>query len=219
MYEHRSLNTWLTKVPSLQKRLHHTLLDQVQQLRSAQVIYPPTGFELHVLSLCAFEDVRVVILGQDPYHGVGEAHGLAFSVPEGIKTPPSLRNIFKELESDVGIQRTQTNLSDWARQGVLLLNSTLTVVENAPASHQHLGWQAITDDIVHSLSVHHAHLVFVLWGAHAQKKRALIDMQKHTVLQSAHPSPLSVYRGFWGSKPFSQANTALHQHGQTTIVW
>ena len=174
----------------------------------------------NAFNLCPLAKVKVVILGQDPYHGEGQAHGLAFSVPNGIKIPPSLRNIFKELESDLGIApRTSGNLESWAKQGVLLLNATLTVLPNTPGSHQGLGWEEFTDSIIKQISTEKSHVVFLLWGKYAQAKASLIDAEKHLVLTAPHPSPFSAYTGFFGSKHFSQTNEYLKNHTYTPIDW
>ncbi len=176
------------------------------------------------MALTPLDQVRVVILGQDPYHGAGEAHGLCFSVAEGVKVPPSLVNIFKERENDLGIPPSPSgNLEHWARQGVLLLNNTLTVEDGKAGSHAGRGWDAITDAAVEAVAKRDAPCVFILWGSHAQKKAgripALGKSASHLVLQSAHPSPLAAYRGFFGSKPFSQANAFLERHGIEPVAW
>ena len=191
---------------------------------AGKAIYPPRGSRLAALALTPLEEVRVVILGQDPYHGEGQAHGLAFSVQDGVKVPPSLVNIFKELESDLGIARpAHGNLSAWARQGVLLLNNTLTVEAGQAGSHAGRGWDAITDAAVQAVVDAGEPTVFVLWGSHAAKKagrvKGLGAPGHHLVLTSPHPSPLSAHRGFFGSKPFSQANEFLEAHGRGTIDW
>lgn len=184
-----------------------------------QTLYPPPDQRFTALSLTPPEAVKVVILGQDPYHNVGQAHGLAFSVTPGSKLPPSLRNIFKELQSDLGCPPPSSgSLLPWARQGVLLLNTVLTVRAHSAASHAKKGWEPITDAAIAGLSEQHPHLVFVLWGSPAQKKQSLINA-RHTVLTSVHPSPLSAHRGFLGSRPFSQANAALQAHGQEPVAW
>lgn len=166
-----------------------------------------------------FDAVKVVILGQDPYHTPGAAMGLCFSVPEGNPPQPSLQNIFKELHSDLGVQRSRADLSDWAEQGVFLLNSVLTVRAREAGSHAGKGWEKLTDSAIHTLSNERDNLVFVLWGGYAQAKRSLIDARKHKILAAPHPSPLSAHRGFFGSKPFSQANDYLHMHGQAIVAW
>ncbi len=192
--------------------------------QAGKTIYPPRGQRLAALAMTPLDAVRVVILGQDPYHGSGQAHGLAFSVADGVKQPPSLVNLFKELESDIGIPRPDTgNLTPWARQGVLLLNNTLTVEAGQAGSHAGRGWDAITDACVAAVAESGAPTVFVLWGSHAAKKagrvRALGNAAHHLILKSPHPSPLSAYRGFFGSEPFSKANAFLRQHGCEPIDW
>lgn len=183
--------------------------------------YPPASDRFRALELLAPDEVEVVILGQDPYHGQGEAHGLAFSVPDGVKMPPSLRNIFRELADDLKIpQPASTDLSRWGRQGVLLLNTALSVAPGSPGSHANVGWGKITDAIIASLANSDKPRVFVLWGKHAQGKRRLIPSDRnHLVLESVHPSPLSAYRGFFGSKPFSRINQWLKQQGRAEIDW
>lgn len=186
-------------------------------------IYPPRGQRLAALELTPLETVRVVILGQDPYHGPGQAHGLAFSVPEGIRLPPSLANIYKELQSDLGIAPPRRgDLTAWAHQGVLLLNNALTVEDGRAGSHQGLGWEAITDAAVAAVAMREAPSVFILWGSHAQGKAARIAGLKdgrHLVIASPHPSPLSAHRGFFGSRPFSRANAFLESQGRGSIDW
>ncbi len=183
-------------------------------------VYPPPKSIFTAFSLCPFDQVKVVILGQDPYHGAGQAHGLCFSVQDGVRTPPSLLNIYKELRDDMGIEiSTSGNLERWAKQGVLLLNATLTVEAERAGSHQGLGWEQFTDAVIKKLSDEKKHLVFILWGRYAQDKGAHIDTSKHLVIKSAHPSPLSAYNGFFGSKPFSKTNEYLEEHGIEKIVW
>ena len=190
---------------------------------AGKTIYPPRGLRLAALELTPRDAVKVVILGQDPYHGPGQAHGLAFSVSEGVRVPPSLVNIYKEMEADLGIPRAACgNLERWARQGVLLLNNALTVEAARPGSHQNRGWEDFTDAVVAEVARGHGPTVFVLWGSHAQKKAARIAAladPRHLVLRSAHPSPLSAYAGFFGSRPFSQANAFLERHGRGAIDW
>lgn len=191
---------------------------------AGKVIYPPRGQRLTALALTPLEKVRIVILGQDPYHGPGQAHGLAFSVQGGVKTPPSLVNIFKELESDLGIARpSHGNLAQWAEQGVLLLNNTLTVAAGQAGSHAGRGWDAITDACVEAVVKQGAPTVFILWGSHARKKagrvKGLGSSADHLVLTSPHPSPLSAHGGFFGSRPFSQANAFLEERGRGAIDW
>ncbi len=187
----------------------------------AAPIYPPAGKIFAAFDSCPFEDVKVVILGQDPYHGPGQANGLCFSVNNGVALPPSLVNIFKEAKDDLGFEAVSTDgdLSRWARQGVLLLNSTLTVEAHRAASHQGRGWETFTDAVVHRLNDERNGLVFILWGSYAIRKGAFIDRNRHMVIESAHPSPLSAYRGFFGSHPFSRANQYLVEHGKTPIDW
>ena len=191
---------------------------------AGKVIYPPRGQRLHALELTPLDKVKVVILGQDPYHGPGQAHGLAFSVPEGVRVPPSLANIYKELEDDLGVKvPPHGNLESWARQGVLLLNNALTVEAGQAGSHQNRGWEAITDAAVAAVAKRPEPSVFILWGSHARKKAARIpELQgntRHLVLTSPHPSPLSAHSGFFGSKPFSKANAFLEVHGRGAIDW
>jgi len=190
------------------------------ELESGKTIYPPRANWFAALQSLNPDDVRVVILGQDPYHGAGEAHGLSFSVPHGIKIPPSLANIYKELARDLGLNPPQHGcLQDWATQGVLLLNSALTVEADKAGSHAKKGWEALTDALIHELAQRHQGLVFMLWGAHAQKKAAKIDRTRHLVLESVHPSPLSAYRGFIGNGHFSAANDYLVSQGRSPIDW
>lgn len=187
---------------------------------SDQEVYPPETLVFNAFQHCAFNTLRVVILGQDPYHGPGQAHGLAFSVPDGIPTPPSLRNIYKEISTDIGTpQPASGNLERWADQGVLLLNSTLTVQAGQASSHQHFGWERFTDTVIQTIAEHKVHVVFMMWGAFAQSKAAYIDESRHLVLKAPHPSPLSAHRGFFGCRHFSQANRYLKEHSGTPIVW
>lgn len=191
----------------------------VDQARAESTVYPPAGDVFTALRLCPLHEVKVVILGQDPYHGAGQAHGLSFSVLKGVKTPPSLRNMYKELKADLDIDPpTHGELTEWASQGVLMLNAVLTVREAEPNSHKKQGWEELTDAVIKAVSAEREHVVFVLWGKPAQKKRKLID-ERHTCLESAHPSPLSAKRGFFGSAPFSGINSALSAHGQEPIEW
>lgn len=190
---------------------------------SGKTIYPRRGERLAALEITALSDVRVVILGQDPYHGPGQAHGLAFSVQDGVKVPPSLVNIYKELEADLGIPRApRGNLTRWAQQGVLLLNNALTVEAANAGSHQGRGWEQFTDAAVAAVAARPEPTVFMLWGSHAQKKAARVpglEVGPHLVLKAPHPSPLSAYHGFFGSRPFSQANAFLEAHGRGMIDW
>jgi len=182
-------------------------------------VYPPGPLIFNAFNLTPFDQVKVVILGQDPYHGPGQANGLCFSVSEGIKHPPSLVNIFKEMQKDLNVPYPKTgDLSKWAQQGVLLLNTTLTVREHTPASHQGKGWEEFTDSVIRTLSEKRSGIVFILWGRHAQNKKPLIDMSKHFVLEAAHPSPFSA-NGFFGCRHFSKANYLLMQNGQQPVNW
>ena len=186
----------------------------------AKTVYPPPKCVFNALDSVAFEDVRVVILGQDPYHGPGQAHGLCFSVPEGVPKPPSLQNIFKEIHQDLGLPIPASgNLEHWAKQGVLLLNATLTVEAGQAGSHQGKGWEEFTDAVIRKLSEEREGLVFLLWGAYAQKKGAHIDRAKHLVLTAPHPSPLSAHNGFFGCRHFSKTNAYLVSKGQPPIAW
>jgi uracil-DNA glycosylase len=190
------------------------------EIRSGKNIFPTEEKIFEAFRLTPLDKVKVVILGQDPYHGAGQAHGLSFSVQSGIKTPPSLVNIFKELKEDLGLDiHPHGNLESWAQQGVLLLNTVLTVEEGLAGSHHKKGWEKFTDKVIEVLNDQKTNLVFILWGSPAQKKASQVDQHKHLVLKSVHPSPLSVYRGFIGSKPFSQANVYLKNHGIKEIDW
>ncbi len=201
------------------------LTDFVRSEYQAVKVYPPEKLIFHAFDLCPFDQVAVVILGQDPYHGAGQAHGLAFSVPETVATPPSLKNIYKEIINDLGgpiltsspIKPVYGNLESWAKQGVLLLNATLTVRANTPGSHQRQGWETFTDAVIKTLSAKREHLVFLLWGRYAQAKKELIDNEKHLVLEASHPSPFSATNGFFGCRHFSQTNNYLIKHGRGPI--
>ncbi|GIO55534.1 uracil-DNA glycosylase [Paenibacillus cineris] len=183
-------------------------------------VYPPKEDLFKALKLTPYEDTKVVILGQDPYHGPGQAHGLSFSVKPGVRIPPSLVNIYKELHSDLGVPiPSHGTLVHWAEQGVLLLNTVLTVRDGEANSHKGLGWERFTDAVIEKLNERDKPVVFILWGSHAQKKGAFIDRKKHLVIQSVHPSPLSVHRGFFGSRPFSKANAFLAAHGIKPVDW
>ena len=196
-----------------------TLKETLSSRYQSGNVFPPREEIYTAFDLTPFENVKVVILGQDPYHGEGQAHGLAFSVNDGIKLPPSLRNIYKELEDDLGIKRHSGSLKDWAREGVLLLNTVLTVDESQANSHRGLGWEVFTDSVIEAVSDYLEGVVFILWGKPAQSKIKLIDTTKHHIIQSVHPSPLSAYRGFFGSKPFSQTNDYLVSQGLKPIDW
>lgn len=196
--------------------LKQFLLDE----KSKYTIYPKNRDIFHAYNSMEFHDVKVVILGQDPYHGVGQAHGLSFSVQDGIVFPPSLKNIFKELVDDIGCDYpTSGNLTKWAEQGVLLLNTVLTVRAGEANSHREKGWEYFTDATIRAISENLENVVFILWGRPAQMKEKLIDTSKHFILKAPHPSPLSSYRGFFGSKPFSKTNEYLLEHGKTPIDW
>lgn len=183
-------------------------------------IYPPGSQIFNAFNLCPFDKVKVVIIGQDPYHGPGQAHGLCFSVNDGVPFPPSLRNIFKEVNADTGAPIPQSgNLTRWATQGVLLLNATLTVREHSAGSHQRRGWESFTDAVIRIISEQKSKVVFILWGAYAQSKASLIDSSRHLVLRSVHPSPLSAHAGFFGNHHFSLANDYLVRNGLTSIDW
>jgi uracil-DNA glycosylase len=188
--------------------------------RATHQVFPPQQEVFNALRYTPYEDVKVLIVGQDPYHDDGQAHGLAFSVREGVKLPPSLVNIYKELESDLGIPRATTGyLKPWAEQGVLLLNTSLTVRAHEAASHKGKGWEQFTDAVLRAVNAKQERVVFVLWGAHAQKKLESIDTTRHVVIKSAHPSPLSARNGFFGSRPFSKINAALLETGRGDIDW
>lgn len=196
-----------------------TLMETVDSLYETSMVFPPKEEVYKAFDLVDFKDVKVVIIGQDPYHGAFQANGLSFSVSKGVKLPPSLVNIYKELESDLGIRNLNGDLSKWAEQGVFLLNATLTVEEKKAGSHQKIGWEKFTDAVIEQLSKHREDIVFILWGSYAQKKGKNIDRSKHCVIETVHPSPLSVYRGFYGSKPFSKSNDYLALKGIKTIDW
>ena len=196
------------------------LTEFVKQEYSQYTVYPPAGQIFRAFSLCPFEYVKVVMIGQDPYHGPGQAHGLCFSVNSGVPFPPSLRNIFSEIKNNINLPPPKEgDLSRWAEQGVLLLNATLTVRAGQAGSHQRQGWETFTDAVIHCLASERENLVFMLWGAYAQKKCAFIESAKHLVLTSAHPSPLSAYNGFFKNKHFSKANDWLIGHGEKPIEW
>ncbi len=187
---------------------------------AGKIIYPRGSLIFNAMNSTPFDQVKVVILGQDPYHGPGQAHGLSFSVPEGVAPPPSLRNIFKEIEQDLGIKLANHGcLQSWADQGVLLLNSVLTVEQHKAASHRGQGWEQFTDTIISRLNEQRKNLVFLLWGSYAQQKGKFIDRERHFVLKSPHPSPLSAHRGFFGNQHFSKANAYLQEHGIEPISW
>lgn len=213
--------SWKEQLASeFDKEYFKSLTDFVRQEYQSTTVYPPGSYIFNAFEHCPFDKVKVVILGQDPYHEPGQAHGLSFSVQDGIPYPPSLVNIFKELESDLGKPMPSSgNLLRWADQGVLLLNATLTVRAHLAGSHQNRGWETFTDAVIHKLADNRSHLVYILWGSYAQKKGAFIDASHNLVIKSAHPSPLAAYRGFLGSKPFSKANDYLIATGQEPIDW
>ncbi len=196
------------------------LISFVRSEYQSHTIYPPGKEIFRAFDSCALDDVKVVIIGQDPYHGEGQANGLCFSVREGVRFPPSLQNIFKEIQSDLGKAFPKSgDLERWSKQGVLLLNATLTVRAATPGSHQNKGWETFTDAVIKKISDQKEHVVFLLWGAYAQRKGEIIDRNKHLVLMSAHPSPFSADRGFFGCKHFSKTNAYLSSHGKKEIDW
>jgi uracil-DNA glycosylase len=213
--------TWKKKISEeFTKPYFEKLITFVKVQYSTETIYPPGKLIFNAFDKCPFDDVKVVIIGQDPYHGPGQANGLCFSVNDGVPFPPSLKNIFKEIHSDLGKSIPASgNLERWASQGVFLLNATLTVKKDAPGSHQNKGWEEFTDAIIRKVNEEKENVVFILWGAYAQKKGAIIDERKHLVLKSAHPSPFSVERGFYGNKHFSKANDYLKSKGLKEIDW
>ena len=203
----------------LNSNAYKSLINTVNKLYNSNICYPKYNNIFNAFNSLKYDDVKVVILGQDPYHGEGEAHGLAFSVRDGVKIPPSLRNIFKELNADLGIKRTKTDLSDWELQGVLLLNTVLTVTKDSPGSHKDIGWQEFSDLVITKLNERKTPVVFVLWGNYAISKEKLITNPIHHIIKSPHPSPLSASRGFFGSKPFSRINNYLESDYHYQIKW
>ncbi len=213
-------NDWdIVLAQEYQKDYFLKIKDKVRQAYKDKIIFPPAKKVFYALRETSYKDTRVVILGQDPYHGEGEANGLCFSVNDGIKMPPSLNNIYKELYDDLGIKRTSTDLSDWAKSGVLLLNSVLTVEKDKPASHKNIGWEEFTDSIIKKLNEKEEPVVFILWGNFAKSKIKYITNPKHLVISSSHPSPFSVNYGFFGSKPFSKTNNFLKKNNLKEIEW
>jgi uracil-DNA glycosylase len=204
-----------------EKPYFNELTEFVKGEYAGEAVYPPPKFIFRAFDLCPFDKVKVVILGQDPYHGPKQANGLCFAVSDGVALPPSLQNIFKEIESDLGesIIHKTGDLERWATQGVLLLNATLTVKARMAGSHQGRGWEQFTDAAIAALSAEREHLVFILWGNYARAKGAHVDRTKHLVIESPHPSPFSAHSGFFGSRPFSRANAYLLEHGETPIDW
>ena len=213
--------TWKERLqPEFDKPYFKDLTDFVRAEYANSTVYPPGRFIFNAFNLCPFDQVKVVIIGQDPYHEPGQAHGLCFSVNDGVAFPPSLRNIFKEISDDLGRPSPVSgDLSRWARQGVLLLNATLTVRAGQAGSHQGKGWEEFTDAVIRELNDGRDGLVFILWGGYAKRKGAIIDRSRHLVLSSAHPSPLSAYNGFFGNHHFSKTNVWLASHGKTPIDW
>lgn len=202
-----------------QKKYFIELENFIRKEYNTKTIYPDSNNVFKALELTDYDSVKVVIIGQDPYHGDGEAQGLSFSVPNNIQRPPSLRNIFKELKSDLGIDKKESDLSSWAKQGVLLLNSILTVEKDCPLSHKDMGWEIFTDKVIELINDREKPVVFILWGNYARSKKKLITNKKHLIIESAHPSPLSASRGFFGSRPFSKTNLFLEENNIESIRW
>lgn len=213
--------SWKTRLQNeFEKEYFIDLTNFVKKEYNSHTVYPPGRLVFNAFEKCSFENVKVVILGQDPYHGPGQAHGLCFSVKNGVAFPPSLINIFKEIHDDLGTSLPDSgNLERWAEQGVLLVNATLTVRAGEAGSHQNKGWELFTDEVVRLVAEEKEHIVFILWGSYAQKKGETIDRTKHLVLESPHPSPLSASRGFFGNKHFSKANAYLIEHGMEPVEW
>ncbi len=213
-------NSWDGVLDSeYQKDYFKKLINYIDNEYLNETIYPSKENLFNAFNFTDYNNVKVVILGQDPYHGEGEAMGLSFSVPNDIKRPPSLRNIYKELESDLGIIREENDLTKWAKEGVLLLNAILTVKKDTPLYHKDKGWEVFTDNVIRLLNDYERPLVFILWGNYARSKKSLITNPKHFVIESAHPSPLSASRGFFGSKPFSKTNEFLEKNNMKGIDW
>ena len=220
MGSNENVNAWLDAAPDQVRETTQELLSQVEAMRDAQTIYPPQEDILNALAFTAPADVRVVILGQDPYHGPGQANGLCFSVGDGVPFPPSLVNIFKEVHDDTGAPVPASgNLDRWAEQGVLLLNAVLTVRAHEAASHAGHGWERFTDEVVKAIALRKQGVVYMLWGSYAQRKASVVDPQRNCILKAVHPSPLSAYRGFFGCRHFSRANEYLQSIGREPIRW
>ncbi len=203
-----------------EKQYFKDLMDFVTNEYKTKTIYPYFPNIFNALKYTDYDDVKVVIIGQDPYHGIGEAHGLSFSVLEGVNKPPSLKNIFKELKDDLGIDEPKEgNLTSWTKEGVMLLNSVLTVEKDKPASHQNKGWETFTDEVIKKINEKTTSVVFLLWGSFARSKRALITNPIHCIIESAHPSPFSAYKGFFGTRPFSKANEFLKKNNIKEVNW
>ncbi len=213
-------NSWTEILAPIKNSEYFTTLWQkVKAEYATTIVFPPKNQVFRALELTGFDDVKVVIIGQDPYHNDGQANGLCFSVSESVSIPPSLKNIFIELKNDLGIERTKKELDDWGKQGVLLLNATLTVKAHDPNSHKDIGWEKFTNFIIKEISDKKEHVVFVLWGAFAQKKEEFIDSSRHFVIKAPHPSPFSAHKGFFGSAPFSKINNYLISKGLMPINW
>jgi uracil-DNA glycosylase len=222
MKQIRLSDSWLRHLePEFKKEYMQELRSFLEsEYEKNKTIFPKRSEYFNALNLVPIEQVKVVVLGQDPYHGDGEAHGLSFSVQEGVRIPPSLQNIFKELKSDLGLDPSPTgHLEKWAQQGVLLLNSVLTVEKDRAGSHQKRGWERFTDKIIEVINDQCDHVVFILWGAYAQKKATFVDRSKHLVIEGVHPSPLSAHRGFFGTRPFSRANEWLVKNNKKPVEW
>ncbi|MCI5522135.1 MAG: uracil-DNA glycosylase [Tenericutes bacterium] len=202
-----------------EKEYFKNLLNYINEEYNNKTVYPLKENIFKALEYTDYNDIKVVILGQDPYHGEGEAQGLSFSIPNDIKITPSLRNIFKELKNDLNIERTNTDLSDWAKQGILLLNAILTVCKDTPLSHKDKGWEIFTDEIIKKINEREDPVIFILWGNYARSKKKLITNKNHYIIESAHPSPLSASRGFFDSKPFSKTNNILNSINKESIRW
>lgn len=212
---------WLSNIQvEIEKEYFRKLMDFVSNERKNYVVYPPEYLMFNAFCLTSWDSIKVVIIGQDPYHGEGQAHGLCFSVPKGIRKPPSLQNVFKELNDDIGMKiPSHGNLESWAKQGVLLINACLSVRKKSPTSHQNIGWEIFTDALIRKISSEKKNVVFLLWGKFAQEKASLINENNHLILKAVHPSPMSVYRGFFGCKHFSKTNSYLCSHSINPIDW